>query len=234
MNLFYSETDHITYNEVRLTGQEAQHASKVLRLEAGDDIHVTDGKGTLYLCRINRSGRNEIIADILGREAVQAGKIEAILCIGMIKKRDRLEFAIEKAVELGAGKIILYRADHSEKTGIRLNRFEQIVIRAMKQSLRCYLPEVMAYESLDDVIKEHAEAGKFVADETKGEEECPFPEIKSSRVLLIVGPEGGFSARERELMEKTGCKAVSLGNYRLRTETAAITILNYFRYRPGR
>lgn len=230
MNLFYAEPNQISGNSIRLTGQEAQHAAKVLRLGKGDSIHITDGAGSLYHCRITNTSRNVLLAEIYESDFIEPEKPELILCIGMIKKRDRLEFAIEKAVELGAGKILIYKADHSEKTGIRTGRFEQITLRAMKQSLRCHLPEVEAFDSLDKVIKQYQEAEIIVADETVEEKNSLISGIKSSHVLLIVGPEGGFSERERDLIDQTGCKAVSLGKYRLRTETAAITLLNHFQF----
>ncbi len=228
MNLFYTEPIQITGNSIKLAGQEAQHAAKVLRLGIGDSIHITDGAGSLYHCRITNASSNELLAEIYESDFIEPEKPELILCIGMIKKRDRLEFAIEKAVELGAGKIAVYKADHSEKTGIRTSRFEQITLRAMKQSLRCHLPEVEAFDSMDKVIKEYQEAEIIVADETVEQKNSLNFGVESPRVLLIVGPEGGFSERERNLIDQKGCKAVSLGKYRLRTETAAITLLNHF------
>jgi 16S rRNA (uracil1498-N3)-methyltransferase len=222
MNLFYTPIEFIQLPTVRLKGQEARHASKVLRLKRGDSIHVTDGVGHVYECVVESVGKEQIEAIV--QSTHQEPKINpgVSILVGLIKKRDRLEFAIEKSVELGADQLIVFRGDHSEKGNVRLDRLEAAAISAMKQSLRAYLPTICFEKSLKSALESLPDKGLVIhADETLD----GFQPVRDSKIYTaVIGPEGGFSEGERGLLKKAGSVPYSLGSKRLRTETAVITM----------
>ncbi len=228
MNLFYAKPDTIHGSSILIEGQEAIHISKVLRHSEGDQILVTDGKGNGYECQITNVRKNSVYLDILKTQSHSPPVPYVSLCMGIIKKRDRLEFAVEKAVELGVAKIILFEGEHSQKRNVREDRLESTVISAMKQSLRFYLSEVIVEQNISDAISKHAKNSTMIfADETV-EESNQIGKEQLDKYFLIVGPEGGFSSNEREIIQKTDPEYYSLGENRLRTETAAIIMVDRF------
>lgn len=234
MNLFY--TQHVTSNDegaVRCTleGSEAHHAIHVLRLKEGDPIHATDGEGTHFEGVVKAIEKERVQIAVTG-QSVHAGPTpEITIAVGLIKKRDRLEFAIEKAVELGVTRIVVYQGDRSEKRGARLDRLQTAALQAMKQSLRCWLPEVVIADSVEAVLKDAEKEGikTVIADEQEEPGRIGRRTWnRYGRLLFVVGPEGGFSDRERELFQTVEAECFSLGRYRLRTETAVIAIAGLF------
>jgi 16S rRNA (uracil1498-N3)-methyltransferase len=228
MNLFFADQKDVHSSFICLQGQEAVHASKVLRYNTGDELSVTDGAGTLYKTIIREIKKNEIILDLVDKKTEEREEPYIQLFLGVIKKRDRLEFAVEKAVELGVNEIILFKGQHSVKENVRMDRIEAAILSAMKQSLRVYLPGVSMFSSLSDAIeKKAADSELILADETSRQTTIrvnPF-----ERYALIVGPEGGISTSERTTLEELNAKVYSLGTKRLRAETAAITMVDRFR-----
>ena len=230
MNIFYSPPNTITPNSLRLTDQEAKHATRVLRVRLGDQIHVTNGTGKLYHCKVAEIQKNDVVCNILDANVEDRKEPFVTLVLGLIKKRDRLEFAVEKSVELGADEIIVFRGDHSEKGNVRLDRLESTVLSAMKQSLRVFLPKVSFAESLSDAVNQRDSSASLIyADETVND--ASLPKYNQEKLMLIVGPEGGFSESERIILQEKGGVPYSLGDKRLRTETAAVTITD--RYKNG-
>lgn len=223
MNLYYTSPKSILGDILRIEGQEMIHAVKVMRHKTGDKLDVTDGTGYIYRSEITHIGKREIEARIIERVLIQPESPELILVMGIIKKKDRLEFAIEKAVELGVSGIALFDGDHTEKKGVRIDRLETIAISAMKQSLRTNLPEIVHYKSLDQCLSGFNDAKILIADEVADKQSGIKLADGNSRILIVIGPEGGFSERERELWNKYPVQRISLGTHRLRAETAAIT-----------
>ncbi|MEX0823123.1 MAG: RsmE family RNA methyltransferase [Balneolaceae bacterium] len=228
MNLFFADPKDVHPSFIFLRGQEAVHAAKVLRYGTGDELFVTDGEGTQYRTVIREIEKNEIILDQVDKITEEREVPNIQLFLGVIKKRDRLEFAVEKAVELGVNEIVLFKGRHSVKENVRMDRIEAAILSAMKQSLRVYLPGVSMFSSLKDAIEKKAGDSELIlADETSRQTTIrvnPF-----ERYALIVGPEGGISASERATLEKLNAKVYSLGAKRLRAETAAITMVDRFR-----
>lgn len=228
MNLFYAKPDEIRGNSIVIHDQEAIHISKVLRHSQGDQILVTDGVGNEYECSIVDIKKKSIYLDILSIRSHSKPEPQIILCMGIIKKRDRLEFAVEKAVELGVGKIVLFEGEHSQKGNVREDRLESTAISAMKQSLRFYLPEIVVEKNISDAISGHAQTSTLIlADETVAESN-EVMKNQTDEFFLIVGPEGGFSSNEREVLKTFDLKYYSLGANRLRAETAAIVMVDRF------
>lgn len=231
MNIFYAPPAQVFENHIELTGQEAKHASKVLRYREGDAIQIVDGRGGWYKCEIVQIANALVKAEVKSSKKVEARKPSLLLAMGLIKKRDRLEFAVEKAVELGVSEIALFRSHHTVKENVRMDRLQMTTVSAMKQSLRAYLPEISVFNSLEEVIETYTDCHCLVAHEK--EESAPgiIAEYKThSKLLLVVGPEGGLSEDEVALATERGAQLVSLGDYRLRTETAAIAFLSQFIY----
>ncbi|MCC5905801.1 MAG: 16S rRNA (uracil(1498)-N(3))-methyltransferase [Balneolaceae bacterium] len=228
MNLFYADPDDIIPPEIRIKGQEAKHITRVLRYAVGDSLKVTDGHGTRYRCTISGISKEQVSAKIEDTETEERQKPFVTLCLGIIKKRDRLEFAVEKAVELGADEIILFKGSYSEKGKVREDRIRSTVLAAMKQSLRLFLPDVRVVNSLNQTLESADEKTVIVmADETAGG--TTELVLKSDRYLLIIGPEGGFSDIERDILKNLNATSYSLGPKRLRTETAAIVMTDRFK-----
>ncbi|MDX1637307.1 MAG: RsmE family RNA methyltransferase [Balneolaceae bacterium] len=232
MNLFYAPPEQIQGNRIELEGQQARHAAKVLRYGEGDRISVTDGAGFWYDGIVRRVLGEVVLVEITGREQHPPQNPRLTLALGIIKKRDRLEFAVEKAVELGAAEIILYRSDHTVKENIRIDRLESTAVAAMKQSLRVRLPSISLHNSVQEVADRYlSDLGQrmLVAHE-KSDSSPGVPDTfkKEQNLLLVVGPEGGLSGDEVEYLQEMGGWLVSLGQYRLRTETAVVALMSQF------
>lgn len=230
-NLFYTPPDLVHDARIKLEGQEARHALRVMRYREGEPIAITDGLGTLYSCVVRQASGDTLSAEIVSRQTHKRPSPYLAVAVGNIKKRDRLEFAVEKLTELGADDIVIYNGDHSEKSRVRMDRIEKTIASAMKQSQRLYLPSCTMFPSLETVVSDKTADGFVVvaADEQqKGEEQRLTDHHK---YLLVVGPEGGFSEKERSVLNQYQAVPYSLGDYRLRTETAAIIMTDHFRSR---
>lgn len=230
MNIFYAPPSQINNGFAELSGQEAIHASKVMRAREGDRLVVVDGRGGRYEGTIRRIMNESVQVEIEDEEQRPAAGPALILGMGIIKKRDRLEFAVEKAVELGARQICLFRSEHTIKENVRMDRLEAIAVSAMKQSLRAWLPEISLYHSFEELLDRFPEATYLAAHE-KVDADSKHRDFKvpaDGQVLLLVGPEGGFAPGEIAEVESRGGRLVSLGTHRLRAETAAVTFLSQF------
>lgn len=231
MNIYYAPPSQINNGFVELLDQEAIHVSKVMRAREGDVLTVVDGKGGRYAGTIRRITKQSVQVEITEQEHLPPPSPQLILGIGIIKKRDRLEFAVEKAIELGAARICLFRSERTIKENVRMDRLESIAISAMKQSLQSHLCEIDLFYSLDEMLDTLQADNVLVAHEKV---EAPCADIDFESVasapdnLLLVGPEGGFSAEEIDNVVNRGAKLVSLGKNRLRAETAAVTFMSQF------
>lgn len=229
--LFYVPPEQIAGDRIELTGQEAHHATNVLRASEGEPITVADGRGTYYHGTITNASKRSILIDVNEINQAPDSKFHIVLALGIIKKRDRLEFAVEKAVELGAREIALVQTEHTEKSKVRTNRLERVMISAMKQSLRAHLPDINVYGSIQQLLDAHPDHDIFIADEKTDAAPGVSDELQSKTakdVLLLVGPEGGFSEEEVRQAEESGATVVSLGTNRLRAESAAVVLMSQF------
>lgn len=232
MNLFFTPPDRVGEKELLIEGQESSHLVKVLRHRQGDLVQVTDGSGNLFQGSIISARSDSTRVTILSRETKQKRSPSITMCIGMIRKRDRLEYAVEKVTEIGADRIYLFHGDHSEKAGLRIDRLESAALSAMKQSLSCWLPVISHFQNLKQAVEQGDEtAVLIVADETiSGFDGC-YSVTQSENFTLVVGPEGGLSEAERNYLKSRDAGFISLGANRLRTETAAAVMCDRFRNR---
>jgi len=227
-NIFYAPSSAFIDQEiVEITGQEALHINKVLRHKIGDIILLADGDGARFEVEITDFTKRTVVAKKLTTNCEARPSKKKILALGVIKKRDRLEFAIEKAVELDAWEICLFNADHSERTKLNEERIHTQIVSAFKQSGRYWLPKLIVLNSLNEVY-EHYTNSEFIMAHEETEVNKKPNSLTANQTILLVGPEGGFSNREVELNRKNGGKFVSLGKNRLRAETAATAFLSQF------
>lgn len=228
MEYYYCEYKNVSLslNELTIEGSEFEHITRVLRKRAGEEITVTDGKGSIYHCVISTVSRSKAHCKILGRQQnLFEPELKLRLYLSLLKSRDRFEFAVEKAVEIGISSIVPVMTRHTVKktefTGTKLQRMNALIIRAMCQSQRCILPEFCPVLEFDEMIADsRAEESKIVMYEHS--EDMSKTDIKGNSVALLIGPEGGFDASEIDLLLSEGWISRSLGKRKLRAETAVI------------
>lgn len=222
MQLFY--TTEIVQDELFLRDEELHHASKVLRLKERDTIHATDGMGNLYTANILSITKKELVANISAKE-FQAAEEYAHIAVAPTKNADRIEWFVEKAVEIGIKSIFLIDCKHGEKKKINEERLQKKVLSAMKQSMGVWLPQIQSLQPFGSFIKEisNQEMGKFIAYvDFDNPVHLKDKLEKGKDSLVLIGPEGDFSREELDLAFAAGFQKISLGRKRLRTETAAL------------
>lgn len=224
MRLFY--TPDITLPVHTLTEDESRHAVQVLRLKEGDSISLTDGAGNMYAGIISSAGRKKCLVEITGVEK-EYGKRDyrIVMAVCPTKSPDRYEWFLEKATEVGCDVFMPLLADRSEKKAVKEERLLRVVTSAVKQSLKAYHPVVEGMTSFKDVVSMPFEGKKVIAHCEQGQPRKLLKDAvgKGEDVLVLIGPEGDFSPEEIKLALAGGFDPVSLGESRLRTETAALT-----------
>ena len=213
-----------------LDSVDSLHAVKVLRKKQGDIIQVTDGIGGWYRCLISDPNPKVCKLDIIVFEKdYKAPKRRIFVGICPTKNADRIEYFIEKSVEIGISGIFFIKTQHTYPKKINLERFKKIAISGMKQSLKAYMPEMSDMISFNSFLKESGRfSQKMIAHLDEQATEIAKTELKSE-LLILIGPEGDFSKEELKLAQENNFKTVTLGENRLRTETAgvvAVSILN--------
>jgi len=211
-----------------LPPEEAHHVARVLRLGAGDHIGVLDGRGMEGTAEIVSATKGRVLVRVLtlGPGAREPGR--PVVVVAGLVKGPRWDFLIEKATELGATHIAPLAAGRSVVRGGRLERWQRIALAAAKQSLRARIPELAAPRGLADILAAWPAAHVLVASETGGPIGAP-PAEREQPLLLLIGPEGGFTDEEQDLLRLAGAREVTLGPRRLRSETAVAALLTLAR-----
>lgn len=207
-----------------LPEEESQHAIKVLRMSAGERIHLINGKGGLFEAEITLPHPKRCEVNIIS-STYNFGKRNCYLHIAIAptKMNERMEWFLEKVTEIGIDEITPIICKHSERKEIKNLRMEKILIAAMKQSVKAYLPKLNEACSFDQFIKKFSADQKFIAHCHDGEKTLLKSAYnKGSNVLILIGPEGDFSIEEVTKCIENGYTPISLGSARLRTETAGI------------
>lgn len=228
MQLFFIEnieSDFCTLNE-----EESKHCIRVLRMSIGDELFLTDGRGTLCRCKIDDPNPKRCSLQVVERQQ-EYGQHPFILhlAVAPTKNTARMEWLVEKAVEMGVDTITPLLCDHSERCVLKTERLEKIAISAMKQSLKAYKPVINTLTPIANLLKTPFDGQKLIA-HCDGEHRTPLNEAykPGSNVLMLIGPEGDFSASEIDNAFALGFVPVTLGPCRLRTETAAMAATAYF------
>lgn len=206
--------------------EETGHALRVLRLKCGDSIQLTNGKGTLANATISDETKRGLHFQILSLENFPVSIPDIHIAIAPTKNIDRFEFFLEKTCEIGIRSVIPIRCRNSERREIKLEKLQKNLISAMKQSGQLYLPDLSDMIDFKDFIKHRtpADQQKFIAhcDTDSSKKQLKDLLVSSKKTIILIGPEGDFSPEEINLAKESGFVAVSLGNSRLRTETAGI------------
>lgn len=222
MQLFY--VPNVTENEIVLDENESKHAIRVLRLNAGDNVQVVDGKGSFYTAVISDPHPKKCRLSVIEvKKEFGKRNFRLHIAIAPTKNNDRFEWFLEKATELGIDEITPLLCDHSERKTIKPDRLEKVLVSAMKQSLKAWLPKLNQLVAFNEFVQKDGGQQKFIAHCFNG----PKPHLKNkiekaTSVTILIGPEGDFSPEEAKLAQKNGFQAVSLGSSRLRTETAGV------------
>lgn len=219
---FYEETFPDS-GEFILSEDTSRHISQVLRMKEGDEIIITNGKGYTLIADVVSPDKKKTKVKIKKKEFSERPKPETAIAISLIKNNNRFEWFIEKSTEIGISAIIPLLCKRTEKTHFKKERIKAILISAMLQSQQSWLPELHEPKKIMEVIKYENYGQKLIAhciDEEK-QELKDFIQKNTSKIILI-GPEGDFTQEEIQAAIKNNYIPVSLGETRLRTETAGI------------
>jgi len=218
IELYYSPASFRKGGEFKVCGEETKHILKVMRHTAGDELYITDGQGTICKTNIESIEKDCVTTRIVDEYKYVNNLKNIFFCVTRLKSSDRFEIALEKCTELGITNFIVYNSERAVPKGNKAERWEKILISAMKQSLRSFIPELSFINSLKDLDSRNGK--KFLLSQ---ESENTF-----SRSLInndydyyfIFGPEGDLTMDEQNYL--SGVEFYNLGNYRLRSETAVI------------
>jgi 16S rRNA (uracil1498-N3)-methyltransferase len=222
MQLFY--TPGLTNESYQLADEEARHCSQVLRLKIGDRLFSTDGYGHLFESEITEiNKKHTLIGNTKVVETLIKNKFQLHIAIAPTKNSDRFEWFLEKAVEIGIDEITPLICEHSERKNVNIDRCNKILVSAMKQSLKTWLPTLNPPIKFSEFVDDKTSGLKFIA-YCNTEQTTHLKDIytENADAVVLIGPEGDFSAKEVELSIKNGFVPVSLGKSRLRTETAGV------------
>lgn len=228
MQLFYST--HITNEKALLIEDEARHV-KVLRKNINDQLQLIDGNGYLYeaviTAIIETKKTNEVHLNIVSKTLQPRSRNYYFhLFIAPTKQNERIEWMLEKAIEIGLDAITFIQTEHSEKSRVNMGRLEKICISAMKQSGEFYKPVINDLHNVKDILHANHHAVQLLAHCNSHFEKNSLQNyssiIEKATIHILIGPEGDFSEREIIQAYENGFKGLSLGNTRLRTETAGL------------
>ncbi len=222
MELFYSTSMHD--NHFLLEGEEAHHLLKVLRHRSGDTVMITDGKGFIYTTEILVADPKKCVLKIKHRKESENQKPYRLhIGIAPTKNADRFEWFLEKATEIGIDEVTPIFCEHSERRIIKEERLIKVLVSAMKQSLKSYLPVLHPAQNFGIFLKQVREPQRYIC--TMDSLEYLTERYKQGEAcLILIGPEGDFSKEEVKQAVAHGFVPVSLGNSRLRTETAGLMV----------
>lgn len=223
MQLFYNPNISQDTQSFTFDREESKHIIKVLRKKDGDNLFVTNGLGLLFKTEITLASDSKCTVKIVSSETSEKPKYHLHLAVAPTKMNDRYEWFLEKATEIGIDEITPIICDHSERKQVKTDRYDKIIQSAMKQSLHYFLPKLNEPVAFKDFMRQERQGLLCIA-------HCEETDRKSLKAVLepgtditiLIGPEGDFSEKEIKLATTNGYIPVTLGNTRLRTETAAI------------
>ena len=219
MRLFYDphiEPDAKTH---QLNEEESKHVVRVLRMGNGDELGLLDGKGNFYHCVLTESSKKCLVR-IDKCESKDKTEQPVHIAISPTKQNERMEWFVEKATEIGVDEITFIQTKNSERTKLKLDRFERKAISAMKQSNRWFLPRINQISDINTFIQNNPNG--LIAHCYEGTKTTISNEINQGVGPILIGPEGDFTSDELSFALDNGYKSINLGDNRLRTETAGI------------
>ena len=223
MQLFYNPTIDETTENFSFDKEESKHIIKVLRKKDTDILYVTNGLGLLFKTEITLASDNKCTVKILSIDKTEPSKFQLHLAVAPTKMNDRYEWFLEKATEIGIHEITPIICDRSERKVVNKERFEKILLTAMKQSNVLFLPKLNDAIPFKEFVKLKNNGLQLIAHCEETDKKTLKSVLKpGENVTMLIGPEGDFSDKEIALAVENNYIPVSLGNTRLRTETAAI------------
>ena len=229
MNLFYSNFNN-SDSDIILDEIDSKHLSKSLRKKMGDIIRITNGNGLEINGKIIRLGKN-IKVNVINKKQHKKADISIHVAMSPLKNPSRFEWFVEKSTEIGISEITPIITKFSEKRKINIDRLNKIVISSMKQSNQFYLPKVNPITSFDDFLKLNKDY-KLIAHLKNNNSFNKKSIANKDKIVIMIGPEGGFSEEEILKASKEKVKEISFGKNRLRSETAgvfAVSIINNYK-----
>jgi len=220
LNLFYQPG--IPEGITHLDAEESRHAVRVLRMAEGDPLSLTDGKGFLYSAKVTRADSKKCGFEISGKREIRKRDFFIHIAIAPTKNADRIEWFVEKALEIGVDEISFMLCRNSERKVINTERIEKIAISALKQSQQAWMPTIHAITPFKEVLGFKGDQ-KFIAyvDESNPTH-LQSVAVRGKKYVVLIGPEGDFTGEELQQAGENGFKKISLGPHRLRTETAGL------------
>lgn len=223
MQLFYNPTIDTSVSQFTFPVEESRHIVKVLRRKEGDLLHITNGKGYLFEARILIADVKKCKTKIISTTKKHRKMHWLHMVVAPTKNNDRYEWFLEKATEIGANEITPIICERSERKVVKIERMQKVIQSAMKQSLQTYLPKLNRPISYKDFLSQPLEGLLFIAHCEKGEKmELKRRVAPDKNITILIGPEGDFSHTEIKMAYEKGFLPISLGENRLRTETAAL------------
>ncbi|GAB2985660.1 16S rRNA (uracil(1498)-N(3))-methyltransferase [Mucilaginibacter puniceus] len=224
MHLFYTPNIDPAHPQFFLTEEESKHAIRVLRLEAGSIVQLIDGRGGLYTAEISDAHPKRTILQIKNITTGYGKRNHYLhIAIAPTKNIERIEWFLEKATEIGIDEISLIICQRSERKEAKAERLNKIITAAIKQSLKAYHPVLNEPKTLNELLSAPFDGQKFIAHcEDTDKVDLSAALEKQGRYLILIGPEGDFTRNEIDTALQNGYKAITLGDSRLRTETAAL------------
>jgi len=228
MHIFY--TPDISGKTYTLDETESKHCVRVLRLAKGDEITLVDGRGGFFTAEIADPNPKRCAVNVVKSEMnFGLRNFQVHIAIAPTKNIERIEWFLEKATEIGIDRVTPLLCHHSERKEIKNDRLEKVMISGMKQSLKAYLPRLDGMTRFSDFIRLPFSGQKFIAHCEEQHRELLKNLVKSGEsYLILIGPEGDFSPDEIEMAIQAGFQPVSLGESRLRTETAGVVACHTF------
>jgi 16S rRNA (uracil1498-N3)-methyltransferase len=227
MQLFYNPDINLSTESFFFDKEESKHIIKVLRKKDTDILHVTNGLGYLFTTQITLASDTKCTVKIIKIDQVEMPVFKLHLAVAPTKMTDRYEWFLEKATEIGVSEITPIICEHSERKQLKIDRFEKIIQTAMKQSNQLFLPKLNEPISYKDFISKEFYGQKLIAHCEENDKNSLKNVLKiNENITILIGPEGDFSTKEIQLALNNNFIPITLGNNRLRTETAAIVACN--------
>jgi 16S rRNA (uracil1498-N3)-methyltransferase len=223
MQLFYNPNISENDTSFNFDKEESRHIVKVLRKNTGDVLHITNGKGWLFEGKLILANIKNCSVNITSKALKEKRSYNLHLAVAPTKINDRYEWFLEKATEIGIETITPIICDHSERKIVKTERFEKIIQSAMKQSLHYFLPKLNKPVAFKDFISQTFSGQKFIAHCEETDKKSLKSHLQTHEdCIVLIGPEGDFSVKEIEIALQHNFIPVTLGETRLRTETAAL------------
>jgi 16S rRNA (uracil1498-N3)-methyltransferase len=222
IEFFYSKPENISGNIIIIDGDEFNHLIKVMRKKVDDIILAVDGLGAIYECKISEINRSNLAAEIVSKtKSHNEPNLDITLALGLLKNPSKYDFVVEKATELGVKRIIPFISKFTIAQKPKIERWQNLAISAMKQSQRAYLPLISECVYFKNILDFKADI-KLIAEIDSDEIKLNSSENNIKEVIILIGPEGGFSDEEITSAVNAGFQKFKLSEMRLRAETAAV------------